>query len=63
MSVVIPPEEIIEARKAAGLTQSEAAALVGYTRNGWQKAEYGEKRMRPATFELFKLKTEKKEGK
>lgn len=59
-TAMITPEEIKAARIAAGLTQEQAAAVVGFTRNGWQKAEYGEKKMRPAIFELFKLKTEKK---
>ena len=58
---MITPEQIRAARLAAGLTQEEAAALVGDTRNGWQKAEYGDKKMRPATFELFLIKKQKKE--
>lgn len=51
------PDEIIQARRAAGRTQAEAAELVHSTAVAWQKWEYGERRMHPATFELFKLKT------
>jgi len=58
---MISPEQIKAARLEAGLTQKEAAAIVGCTQNGWQKWEYGEREMRPALFEFFKLKTKKKE--
>jgi len=54
------PEEIKKARKAARLTQYDAAALVYRTKVAWQKWEYGERNMPQALFELFKLKTKEK---
>jgi DNA-binding transcriptional regulator YiaG len=51
------PEQIKQARKDAGLTQTKAAALLYSTHRAWQKWEYGEARMRLAMFELFKIKT------
>ncbi|RBH90728.1 XRE family transcriptional regulator [Xanthomonas oryzae pv. oryzae] len=44
------------ARGAAGLTQTEAAALVHSNIRSWQKWELGERRMHPAFWELFRLK-------
>jgi putative transcriptional regulator len=55
------PEEIKAARKAAGLTQTEAAALVYVTRSAWQRWEQKERDMQPAIWELFNLKTKKGE--
>jgi len=51
------PSEIIAARNNAGLTQSEAAALVHSNLRAWQRWEAGDTRMHPAIFELFRLKT------
>jgi DNA-binding transcriptional regulator YiaG len=51
------PEQIKQARKDAGLTQTKAAALLYSTPRAWQKWEYGEARMQLAMFELFKIKT------
>lgn len=51
------PEEVREAREAAGLTQSHAAALVFVTLNGWQRWEAGERPMHPAMWTLFRLRT------
>lgn len=51
------PSEIKSRRKAAGLTQSEAAALVHCHVNVWQKYEYGTLNMIPCRWELFCLKT------
>ncbi|MGS0567051.1 helix-turn-helix domain-containing protein (plasmid) [Xanthomonas oryzae pv. oryzicola] len=48
--------EIIQAREAAGLTQTEAAGLVHSNIRSWQKWELGERRMHPAFWELFRLK-------
>ncbi|AXM15598.1 XRE family transcriptional regulator [Xanthomonas oryzae pv. oryzae] len=48
--------EISRARGAAGLTQTEAAALVHSNIRSWQKWELGERRMHPAFWELFRLK-------
>ena len=51
------PEEIRAARERAGLTQAQAAALVHSTLRAWQRYEAGERRMHPALWELFLLKT------
>jgi putative transcriptional regulator len=51
------PADVFAARKAAGLTQTEAAASVylgGYYR--WSEYESGRERMDPARFELFLVK-------
>lgn len=47
------PEEIRAVREKAGLTQEDAAALIGYTRRAWQDWEAGKRGMRKALFELF----------
>lgn len=56
------PAEIIKARKDAGLTQSEAAALVYAGYRAWQCWEAPEeskahREMPPGLFELFLIKT------
>lgn len=52
-----PPKEIVRAaRRAAGLTQTEAAAMIYRTRRNWQQWESGERRMDAALFELFLIK-------
>ncbi len=51
------PDEIRAARERAGLTQDEAAALVLSTLRSWQRYEYGERRMHPAIWELFRIKS------
>lgn len=55
------PEEIKEARKRAGLTQTQAAALVHTTCRVWQQWEAtpdvaSHQKMHPAFWELFCLK-------
>lgn len=50
------PEAIRAARKAAGLTQTQAAALIYCTLRGWQDWEAGKRAMHPAFFELFRRK-------
>jgi putative transcriptional regulator len=52
------PEQIRAAREAANLTQTEAATLCRSILRSWQSWEAGEYKMPPATFELFKLKTQ-----
>lgn len=47
------PEAIKAARAAAGLTQTQAAALIYCTLRGWQDWEGGKRAMHPAFFELF----------
>ncbi|MDR3352131.1 MAG: helix-turn-helix domain-containing protein [Zoogloeaceae bacterium] len=53
------PEKIRAARQAAGLSQEQAAGIVGKTRHQtWQEWESGRKPMSYAMFELFCLKTQ-----
>ena len=47
---------VLAARKAAGLTQEEAAALIYRTKRNWQQWEGGERAMDAALFELFQAK-------
>ena len=51
------PAEIRRSREAAGLTQTQAAALLHCGLRAWQKWESGERRMHPAMWELFQIKT------
>ena len=50
------PEEIRAAREAAGLTQTEAAAIIYCTLRAWQDWEAGARRMHPAFWELWRIK-------
>ena len=45
------------ARDAANLTQAEAGALLYCAARTWQDWELGNRRMMPALFELFVIKT------
>lgn len=58
-----PPdaEEITRLRISLKLTQESAGAIVYATERAWQLWEAGDRRMHPATWELFKLKTEQTE--
>lgn len=51
------PEEVKAARAAAGLTQTQAGAVVYSSIKAWQTWEDGTRRMHPAIFELFVIKT------
>lgn len=51
------PAEIRAAREAAGLTQTAAGALVHTSLRNWQQWEAGDRKMHPAFWELFGLKT------
>lgn len=51
------PAEVRAAREAAGLSQTAAGALVHTTCRTWQQWEAGDRRMHPAFWELFRLKT------
>lgn len=51
------PEAILQAREAAGLSQSEAGALIYSALRSWQHWECGTRRMHPGLFELFLKKT------
>jgi len=53
------PEQIIQARTDAGLTQREAASLTLVSLSGFQHWEYGVRAMHPAMWELFKIKLER----
>lgn len=50
------PQEIKQAREQAGLTQTEAAVMVGRTLPTWQRWEYG-KPVDMACWENFLAKT------
>lgn len=58
------PAEILRAREAAGLTQTEAGALVHSALKSWQNWEsdsgQDSRRMHPATWELFNIKVRAK---
>lgn len=56
------PAEISAAREFVGLTQQEAAELLHISLRAWQRYEAGERRMHPALWELFRLKTGKLAG-
>lgn len=51
-----PPADIRLAREAAGLTQTQAAALIHCGLRAWQKWEAGDRKMHPAFWELFQIK-------
>jgi DNA-binding transcriptional regulator YiaG len=51
------PAEIQAARKAAGLSQTAAAAMVHTTCRTWQQWEAGDRKMHPAFWELFSIKS------
>jgi DNA (cytosine-5)-methyltransferase 1 len=50
------PAEIIKTRKDAGLTQTQAAALIYSALRTWQHWEKGDRVMHQGLFELFKIK-------
>jgi DNA-binding transcriptional regulator YiaG len=54
------PTEVKDARHRAGLTQSQAAALVGVSLRSWQYWEEGGRQMQSSKWELFQIKTEVK---
>lgn len=51
------PAQVRAARRAAGLTQTEAAALIYCSMRAWQEWERGTRAMHPAMWELFGVKT------
>lgn len=51
------PEQIKQARKDAGLTQTQAADLIYKSCRAWQQYEKGDREMDKALIELFTLKT------
>ena len=50
------PEKIKKSRLDAGLTQSQAAALIYSALRTWQHWEEGDRSMHPALYELFTIK-------
>lgn len=54
------PTEIRAAREAAGLTQTQAAALLHSALRAWQRWEAGDRAMHPAFWELFEIKSKRK---
>lgn len=57
------PGAIRAARAAAGLTQTAAGALVYSSLGAWQQWKAGLRRMHPALWELFNIKTAEMRGK
>jgi transcriptional regulator with XRE-family HTH domain len=51
------PVEIRQARKLAGLTQAQAAALVGVNGRGWRRYEAGDVKMPVFKYQLFLERT------
>jgi putative transcriptional regulator len=51
------PEAVLQARKAAGLTQEAAGQVLGRHNREWRKWESGTVGMPDASWELFLLKT------
>jgi DNA (cytosine-5)-methyltransferase 1 len=54
------PEQIKEARQAASLTQTEAAALIHAELRTWQHWEKGDRAMHAGLWELFQCKLKKR---
>lgn len=53
----ITPATVSAARGKAGHTQAQAATIVYRTLRSWQQWEGGERRVDPAAFELYLIKT------
>lgn len=51
------PEQVLAARTAAGLTQTQAGDLVHSSCRAWQQWEAGDRNMHPGLWELFMLKS------
>jgi putative transcriptional regulator len=54
------PDEIRAERSRLGLTQTEAGALIYASLRAWQDWEAGLRRMHPAFWALFQLKTKRR---
>lgn len=52
-----PPAQIKAARRAAGLSQTEAGERVGVALRTWQQWEAGDRRIPMSAWELFAIKT------
>lgn len=51
------PLQIRELRKSLNLSQTDASKIIYCSLRGWQQWEAGERKMHPAFWELFKIKT------
>jgi DNA-binding transcriptional regulator YiaG len=51
------PEAICTVREKAGLTQTQAGALVHSALRTWQQWEAGDRQMHPGLWELFRIKS------
>lgn len=51
------PQEVKELRESLKLTQTQAAEVIYCSLRGWQQWEEGVRKMHPAFWELFKIKT------
>lgn len=56
------PDQIKKSRTEAGLSQTQAAALIYSELRTWQHWENGDRKMHPALFELFNIKTAMNNG-
>ena len=54
------PTEIRENRRSKGLTQAQAASIIHVALITWQNYEQGNRKIHPAFWELFTLKTGEK---
>lgn len=54
------PREISCLRKSLNITQAEAAKVVHVSKRTWQQWELGQRKMHPAFWELFEIKTKLK---
>jgi DNA-binding transcriptional regulator YiaG len=57
MKTKVNPQKIKKARHKLGLTQPEAASVIGAATRTWQDWEAGARNMPLAKWELFVLKT------
>ena len=53
----ITPKQIVAVRKSSGLTQTQAAVMIGGTLRAWQEWEGGRRNMPPAKYNLFLIVT------
>lgn len=53
----ITADEVKSARKAAGLTQAEAAKLIHSDQSSWSLWESGKRKIHKSNYELFCLKS------
>lgn len=58
-TIIPSASDVKEARIALGFSAKEAASIVYRTTRNWQQWESGERKMDPALWELFNLKTRK----